>query len=178
MKNMLLGASLLLAALTACKKDPHDHNEQEQITRLILQFQHTTNSADVRTAAFSDLDGEGGNAPTIDTIRLADSSTYRCQLVLINDLKTPIDTISTEVLAEGDEHQFFFTTTGVSLSTAYDDQDSNGDPIGLRTLLTTGAAGTGTYRVVLKHQPEGTKDGNVATGETDVELVFPLELVF
>jgi hypothetical protein len=35
-----------------------------------------------------------------------------------------------------------------------------------------GAAGSGSVTVILKHQPDGLKDGTCAPGETDVELEF------
>lgn len=53
--------------------------------------------------------------------------------------------------------------------------DVNGYPIGLLNSVMTNAAGTGTLNVVLKHQP-GIKDGSSTTGETDVELLFQLEV--
>ncbi|MBK9461274.1 MAG: hypothetical protein IPN94_18040 [Sphingobacteriales bacterium] len=41
----------------------------------------------------------------------------------------------------------------------------------MATKFATGAVSTGILTVTLKHQP-GTKDNNIATGETDVQVNF------
>ena len=63
-----------------------------------------------------------------------------------------------------------------------DISDADGNPIGLATTVTTGAASTGEFTVILRHEPmkdaQGVKDGDItnAGGETDIEVNFPVEI--
>jgi len=73
--------------------------------------------------------------------------------------------------------------------------DADGNPVGLSSTLTTGAAGSGTLTVTLRHEPmksatgvtlrhepmksaTGVADGDItnAGGETDIEIVFPVDV--
>ena len=105
---------------------------------------------------------------------------YTTTLILLNETVSPVDTISNEVLAEGEDHQFFFAPAGVNITVAYNDVDGNGNPIGLLTTITTSAPSTGTLVVTLRHQPDktaaGVSGGDItnAGGETDIEVTFPL----
>ena len=177
--KLLLMLSLgFILAFQACKPDdPAPVNESELITSVVLNF---TDSAtqQVLTFQFRDPDGAGGNNPTVfDTLQLKANSTYFVSTLLLDESKSPVDTISNEVEEEGDEHQFFYTPqNGIAVTINYEDQDANGDPIGLATKWKTGALGTGSVLVVLKHQA-GEKNGSAATGETDVEVAFPTSIM-
>jgi hypothetical protein len=168
------GLFLAAGLLSGCDKDEDEQptNEGELITTVTLTMQEvgTTNTV---TATFRDPDGEGGNAPTkFDEIVLKPNAVYNTTITLLDESKTPAENISEEVEEEADDHQFFYTpTTGLNVTVAYDDKDSKNLPVGLKTKTTTGAASTGKLKVTLKHQP-GTKNNNIATGETDVELDF------
>lgn len=182
-KNILILATVSLFLLsTSCKKDknkvttPENPNEQELITTLKLTFVNNANAGDIVTAVFSDPDGDGGNAPTQhDNIVLSNNTTYTCTLLLLDESKTPTDTISKEVAEEKEVHQFFYTVTGANLTITYNDFDNNNVPVGLNTTASTGSAGTGTLKVVLKHQ-DGIKptsgNGDSSLGDTDVEVDF------
>ena len=99
------------------------------------------------------------------------------QVVLLDESKSPVDSISNEVKEEGDAHQFFYTVVNSTLTHSYaaTDLDSHGVPIGLAPNFTTGATSTGSLTVVLKHQP-GLKptsgNGDSSKGETDIEVIF------
>lgn len=187
MKNtsILYIVSLTVVAatlFTSCKKDdddpknPGDPNESELITTVRINFTDSAGTAPDVSVVFRDLDGDGGNAPTrFDTIRLQPSTTYFTEILLLDESKLPSDTISNEVAEEAEDHIFFFLHSGVNIATTYLDQDSNGLPLGLSTKWVTGASGSGTSRVTLKHQP-GVKDGSQAPGETDIELTFRSEV--
>lgn len=175
---LLTGAALFF---TGCKKDenqvtipPPVTNEQEVVTsvRLVITDSITGNAID--TVVFLDPDGDGSGAPTVfDALQLQANTTYFMQVVLLNTLASPTDTISNEVAAEANDHQFFFTITGAALTHTYLDSDTNTPPlpVGLQNKLRTGAASTGTFQVILKHQP-GIKNGSAATGDTDVDVTF------
>ncbi len=174
---------LLVVLIIGCKKDTtkpqdnHEHDESELITTVQLNFSGKGNSGNdtTFTVLFDDPDGTGGNKPTaFDTIRLAANKTYSCDLILLDKSKNPVDTISNEVKEEADDHLFFFTPSNKdALSVSINDKDSKGRNLGLKTSWVTTSAATGTVKVKLMHQP-GVKDGTTATGDTDVEVDFPL----
>ena len=62
----------------------------------------------------------------------------------------------------------------------YEDEDGDGNPIGLETTMITGDPSTGTLTVILRHEPDknadGVSDGDItnAGGETDIEVDFPV----
>ncbi|MBI1266680.1 MAG: type 1 periplasmic binding fold superfamily protein [Cryomorphaceae bacterium] len=179
MKTFKLPITILVMILgiVGCKKDkdevetPPIVNEEEVITTVKLMFTDIDGMAADTEAVFRDPDGEGGQSPDIfDDIVLAAGTTYQCTILLLNETVTPIDTISNEVLAEGDEHLFCFDVAGADATIVRTDTDGTYE-IGLESQWTTGLASQGTVTVVLKHQP-GIKDGTCGIGETDVEVVF------
>jgi hypothetical protein len=183
-KFKFLGTALLAGLLVvSCKKDdkkPDDHHhdhENELITTVQLNFSGKGISGNDTTfiVLFDDPDGTGGNKPTaFDTIRLAANKTYSCDLILLDKSKNPVDTISNEVKEEKDDHLFFFTPSNKeALSVTINDKDTKGRNLGLKTSWVTTTVANGTVKVKLMHQP-GVKDGTSATGDTDVEVDFPL----
>jgi len=150
-------------------------NETELITTIKMVMTDTA-SKTISTFVFSDLDGPGGNAPSrFDTILLKPNKVYQTSIYLLDETKTPIDSISNEVLEEGQDHLFVFAKTGVNLSFNYADKDINNLPIGLSSYWSAGASSNGTVTITLKHQP-GVKDGTAAPGETDVDVMFPCKI--
>ncbi len=167
-----------LTTLTGCKDEevPDVVNEEELITTVSLAFENTL-TGDISTFSFRDIDGPGGTAPTqFDTIRLTADSDFTLTTTLLNESVSPAEDITVEVAEEGVDHQFFYTVSaGLNLTIAYNDTDANGNPVGIINIAATEGASTGTITVVLKHQPD-IKDGNSATGDTDVEVVFVVEI--
>ncbi|NJL12725.1 MAG: type 1 periplasmic binding fold superfamily protein [Microscillaceae bacterium] len=182
-KNNFLAMAMLLNAmvlLSSCGDDdaPLPPNEEEIITTLRLEFTKS-GTAVTQTFEWQDLDGDGGNAPVIDAISLDANSTYDVKVLVLNETE-PVDladesyNITLEIEEEDDEHQFFFIkSAGLNLTFTYDDEDDNGNPVGLDNTFSTGAASTGTLTVTLKHQP-GIKTGTstINDGETDIEATF------
>lgn len=170
--KLVLLLFLTAGALTGCKNDDEAPpiNEEELITTITLRLTET-GTANVVTAAFQDVDGPGGNAPTVTDIVLKPNTVYQTAVTVLDESKTPAADITEEIKEEAEDHQFFYAPTAVNLTVAYADQDGNNLPVGLQTTFTTGAASTGQLRVTLKHQP-GIKNNNIATGETDVEVTF------
>lgn len=180
--NILPLILLVLTLSASCKKDKDDVmdpqppvNEGEVITTIRLSFIDSAGVLPLHTATFRDPDGDGGMAPDIhDTIRLTENNTYFVSLLLLNETETPPDTISNEVLAEADEHIFCFTPSGADLNIVRTDSDGTYE-IGLKSTWYSGVAGTGTVKVVLKHQP-GSKDGSCTPGDTDIDVDFVTEI--
>jgi hypothetical protein len=184
MKNTkkLLWALPLFSVLlfTACEKeDPVIPNEEELITTLIYTLTPAGGSNSV-VFSFQDLDGDGGDAPVIVNGTLAANTTYAGALSLLNETETPAESISEEVEEEADEHQFFFSASGVNATVSYADADGNGNPIGLASTVVAGAVSSGTLIITLRHEPaksaSGVSDGDItnAGGETDIEVTFDL----
>ncbi len=159
----------------SCKKKvttPPNPNDEELITTLQINF---TDSAGIEpgvTAIFKDVDGAGGNNPSQwDTIKLKANTTYLATILLLDETKSPADTISNEVMEEGADHLFCFTASNINTSIKRTDTDVNNLEIGLQTKWYNSAAGTGTVQVVLRHQP-GVKDGTCTPGASDVDVTF------
>jgi hypothetical protein len=176
----LLTAALLL--ITSCSKDdPEVPNEEEVITT--LRYVLTPNSGGMPVSmTFQDLDGDGGNAPIITGGTLDANTSYNGALTLLNETETPVEDITEEIEEEGVEHQFFFSSSLATLSVNYNDVDMNNKPIGLTTLVQTGASGAGDLTITLRHEPNknaaGVISGDItnAGGETDIEVTFPISV--
>ena len=181
--NLIAFTVLTALVFTACKKDDPDvPNEEEVITTLNYTLTPAGGGATV-TLSFVDLDGDGGNAPTITGGTLAANQTYTGTMELLNETETPAENVTTEIEEEALDHQFFFQTNISNLNIAYNDVDANGNPIGLSsTLSTDSVAASGTITVTLRHEPNksatGVSGGDItnAGGETDIEVVFPVDV--
>ena len=135
------------------------------------------------TLTFKDLDGDGGSSPEISSGKFFKNTTYLGELELLNEQLNPPVNISAEIKNEGEDHQFFYHTTGnLGISVQYEDQDSQGNPIGLKNKLITTSGSTGTLTITLRHEPDksapGVIAGNIANagGETDLEISFDVEV--
>ena len=178
-KSLTFLALSLSLIISSCKKDddpveePHDdHNHDEEIiTTLSLTFTDSAGVLPNYTAIFKDVDGVGGNEATqFDTIQLSSNSTYLVEIKLLNETESPAEDITDEVKAEDDEHIFCYTPSGVHVDIERTDSDGTYE-VGLSSKWKTNATGSGSVKVVLKHQPN-VKDGTCTSGETDIELDF------
>ena len=138
MKQIALVLAIILTGLQACEKDPKPNtppvNESELITTLIIE---ATDSASGQKSIFKfkDTDGEGGNAPSqLDSIELSPNRTYSVNLLLLDEGKTAVDTISNEVLNEGEDHLFNLTVSNLNMAIKLNELDKNGLPIGLKSI--------------------------------------------
>ena len=173
--------AVLFLAFSSCKDDdPVEEPDEEVITN--LNFVLTPTSGSAVTMTFEDLDGDGGNAPTIVGGTLQANTVYTGAITLSNESETPAEDITEEIAEEDEEHQFFFAVSGVNATVAYTDADADGNPIGLATTITTGDASSGTMTVTLRHEPakgaDGVAGGDIsnAGGETDIEVTFDVTI--
>lgn len=192
--NYLLYAVLTLFIFTACEDDdatPAEENEEEVITDVKLIF--TPASGSVVTATAQDPDGEGVQELQVSgAINLVSGSSYTLTYEIMNNLETPGEDIGEEIKEEDAEHQLFFSFTDGAFTSPtgngnidnasdpinYNDQDDNGNPVGLSTSWTAGDALTsGSFTVRLQHQPDvKTSTSTATTGDTDFELTFVLNI--
>lgn len=162
-------------SFTSCEKN--SENEEELITTLTYKLTPST-SGNAVTFIFKDTDGPGGNAPMISVSPLKANTVYNGELTFTNESVSPSEDITSEVKTEGKEHQVFFQSSLVKVE--YTDKDSDGNPLGLTSKLTTTGAGAGKLKIILRHEPNktasGVKDGNItnAGGETDIEVEFDI----
>ncbi len=171
-----------LLAVMSCSDDPDDpviENEEEVITTLTYTLTPFKGGSAV-VLSYQDLDGDGAGEPTITNGTLSAETTYTGALTILNETESPAESITEEIEEEDADHQFFFSTTISDLVVTYDDADDDGNPVGLATSLTTGAAGSGTLTVTLKHEPDksasGVSEGDMtnAGGETDISVTWTI----
>lgn len=185
--NYKFAILLFLAAsisFTSCKKDIDDvfiPNEEELITTLNYTMVPVGGGTTV-TMTYKDLDGDGSMAPVITNGTLAANTVYNCTIQVLNESESPAEDITTEVQDEALEHQFFFQPTNANVSVAYDDMDTDGNPIGIKSVLTTTTSGTSNLTIILRHEPAKTATGVAggditnAGGETDIEVTFEVDV--
>jgi hypothetical protein len=159
---------LVLLFTSACgdvEGDDHDHDhdhENEVITTVELTF---TPQSGGSATVFSWADLENDGSPVIDDIALTDGEAYDVTVSFLNELEDPVEDMTTEIGDEAEEHQLFFTGTGVQgpanptnanavVEHTYADTDSGGLPIGLDNTFTTLGTGSGELIVTLRHLPE------------------------
>ncbi|MEO0525994.1 MAG: GTP cyclohydrolase [Bacteroidota bacterium] len=198
-KNFRLLA-LLFAALTiitSCSDDddvPEEEEELEVITDVTLVFTNAADATDVVRASAQDPDGIGVQELVVqDEISLSASTTYTLTMEIFNNLETPGEDIGEEILDEDNEHQFFFSfsadafaspTGDGNIDTAsdplgYNDEDENGNPVGLSTSWTTPAETlmSGSFTARLQHQPDiKTATTGADDGDSDFDLTFVLNI--
>ncbi|WP_448518287.1 hypothetical protein [Rhodoflexus sp.] len=168
-----------VVVLSGCnRKDPEPENEKEAINRMEVVFTPVGGGSAV-TFLFSDPDGDGGNPPTITAPALRARTAYNVTLTLSKEDGSKREDKTAEILAEADAHQFFFIINPATLlAHRYNDVDKNNRPLGLRNVMETQAAGSGTLRIVLRHDLNkafpGLNSGNFqqAGGETDIDVTF------
>jgi hypothetical protein len=202
MRNSITGSILtsvvlflVMPAIQGCDpKDPKEEAIPETITKVVLDFIPQIGTSVIVEA--TDPDGDGVQGMVVGyPIDLKMNTTYTLKITMINGLASPNDAdyyVSDEVRAEGVDHMLFFgwtnslfaspagagnidsRTGAVNYIGGSDSNDANGMPLGLTTTWTTRpAVGTGTFRVILKHQP-GLKSYTSGTdiGETDLDVTF------
>jgi hypothetical protein len=158
---VLIGSTLVF---TSCKEDA---DEQENINVIKLKLGSVTYT-------WSDTDGAGGKAPVIDTIKLAVNATSAFTVELSDGSTSPAKDFTAEVIVEKNDHLFVYTVTGAKLTASGLSTDSNGKVFGQSGTMTASTASTGTLQIVLKHLPDKSAANSATTGETDVDVTFPV----
>lgn len=182
MKTMKTSAfyALLTLAMLGCSDDdttPEIINEDELITTVILTL--TPDSGDQVVLTTIDLDGDGPDEPVTTVVgSFSENTQYQGAVQFLNETEDPAEDITQEVIEEADEHQVFYTISeGLNIQTTYEDQDTQGNPLGVQITLSTGAASEGSLTVTLRHEPVKPNDGlESAGGETDISTSFDVSI--
>ncbi len=178
MKNQLLfllsTAFLFLAGSCEKAKAPHAGHNHAVITTVRINF---TDQADQSTFSFeySDPDGVGGNNPNIETIFLDSGHVYSVTVEFWDESSNPAESVTSAIQITGFEHIVCYEALGnLMIDFNITDVDGNGLPLGLESEWTVTSANDGNFKLNLRHQPGGIKDGTCAPGESDVEAIFPV----
>ena len=152
---------------------PEPINEEEVITTMTVTLVAHDGSG-VVTMQTQDLDGEGPALPEVTVSGpISAASSYSGSVQFLNEMEDPAEDITEEVLEEADEHQVFFSASGLDLDFVYGDFDSNGNPLGTQFILAPNSSGSGTITITLVHEPTKPNDGlDSAGGEIDIQTTF------
>lgn len=192
----IISSFIVLSTFFSCEEpddkkvnNPPIVNSQEQITTVLIKgYNHDdpSNTAQQFTVKWEDLDGTGGNAPTIDSMLLDTGVEYHFHVLLLDKTKTPFDTISNEVEKEKNVHQFFYTPSA-NLLNKLDierlDLDNNTPPlpVGMECHMKILATPTysipliGNLNMVLSHY-DGVPKTASPSSESDIDINFPVKL--
>lgn len=174
---------VVAVAFYACNKDektvspPVPGNEFLTTVRLIAT--NTANASDVQVVTITDTSLVKHPADSINNpnLKLKANSTYTVQVLFLDETTKPAGNITKDIYDRRNYHLICFTSSGTSLSVARTDMDTNTPPLqlGLQDKFTTGAAGTGTLNVQLRHQPNA-KTGDCAPGSTDADVTYKVTI--
>jgi hypothetical protein len=178
-KTPLLYALVLTSLFAACKKTEQDvapTDDNEAITTVVLRLTNKAVASEIVTATIDNLTTTP--VTTNATLTLKPNTTYTGVVELTDKSKTPNVDVTKEVAEEKNEHLVVYTPAPATLfGITITDRDTNPAPgpypVGLAYEIRTNAAGTGTLRVVLRHQP-GSKNGTATPGTTDLDVQFPV----
>jgi hypothetical protein len=182
MRKLNFLATVLFTTLlfVSCSKDddstPEPVNEDEVITTLTATLVPAGQGTTI-TLKSQDLDGDGPNAPVITVSgNLSAGVIYNGTIELLNEMESPAEDITEEVEEEDLDHQFFYTIGGgLDVTTSYENNDSEGNPLGTEFTLVAGAASSGALTFTLRHEPTKPNTGlDDAGGETDIAVTFNL----
>ena len=186
-QTFLLPLLILSLIFTGCSDDDdhddHSHrvNEEEVITTVEVTLSDGTNSY---VLIWEDLDGDGPDLPIITGATIP-SNSYDAEIQLYNKTLDPTDdeyVVTTEILEEDVDHQFFFNASnGLNVfDFVYADADVDGNPIGQQFIIEDVSGSGGDLNIVLLHEPnknaDGVSDGDItnAGGDTDIDITFPI----
>ncbi|GAB3666496.1 hypothetical protein GCM10028791_42320 [Echinicola sediminis] len=191
--SLALLLSVTLSFLSCSKDDPVPELDQEVITEVTLSFTEVDDNGNTLGASleFEARAEEGialGGNLDIDVITgLESGKRYLMEVSAYNGIAE--EDITEEIEEEADEHQFYylgsaFVGNSSFMTYTYDDEDENGNPIGLKGLVTVDeslSSNTGQIRVILRHDLDKDYEGAdqphwenfvQAGGESDLDITF------
>jgi hypothetical protein len=186
-KSILVCLSVFILIFSCRPKDVQNpqnpQSDNEKVTHVYLYLEDTSVTPHaIKTFVWSQMDSTEDPSISYDTLEMGKN--YLGSVMMLDQTKTPFDTLSHEFEEEALklEHQFFYDCSPTSLLTftySNSDKDANGVPVGITPNVFANALGTGSMHVVLKHQP-GVKpnsgNGNSTLGSTDLDIVFPVKV--
>lgn len=187
MRKITFKSILLIVAtvvLNSCNNkskvaEPQIVNENEVITTLILDLVDSSDISKKIRLKSRDLNPGDNLPPTFEISELQDNKTYYGTITLLDESKTPADTISNAVAEEKEDHQFVYSTNNLGFTVTYSntDIDAKGYYVGLRPIIKTkNISGQNVnLQVILYHLPgikKASTEENAKNGSADIQTIF------
>ena len=181
--NILLAGTLfmLLLLLNSCKKEEKTVSPplpgNEFLTTVKLVATNAANSSDVQTVSVKQLPDQPVDYSNA-TLNIKKNATYHVQVYFLDETTSPAGDITADIRERENYHLICFNVTGIALTVSRTDMDTNTPPlpIGLSDDFVTGATGTGSLNVQLRHQPNA-KNGTCDPGSSDADVDFPVNVI-
>ncbi len=169
--NKLIHTALLLIVtmfVFSCKKDD-ETTVEENITKVVVEL---TKNGVTTSYAWEDKDGDGGNTPVIDSIKLTPNTLHSGRIRVFDGSNE----ITSEIEAESAAHLFTFTSDNLNSDVYGLNTDASGNPFGTTFNWATLYNGSSTMTIRLYHEPTDKNNENSPGGEVDFEVVFPVNV--
>lgn len=176
---------LVVASIFSCSSDdstPKVINQEEVITDVSLSFSNEAGEVFIYSFTDPQYRAEDYVAPVIS---LESGKTYQVEANFYN-ISNPEEPelLTEEIQEERDDHFLTYDFTEVHVDLSRTDgplsTDSDGVQIGLSTQWIAGEAGNGTLILKLIHQATEKittpAEGSFTGGETDVQVIFEIEI--
>jgi len=173
--TLIIGSAL---SFTACDQNNTSEpvNEPETITTVTLAIYDQV-AQESSFASYTDPDGPGGEAATIEPIAFEAGKAYTILVLFYDDSGQEEVSINAQVEFEGLDHQICFRTTGVVPEPLPQTFDDNGNPVGRENFFGPKEVGSGSLQVTLLHKPDKEAADPCASGIIDVQtLAFPVTI--
>lgn len=184
-KTILVLSTVIGLFLYSCKNKPQNPSSGGVVeNEVITTYQWTlTDSANMNNKvqfSYRDLTPNDNNAGVFVVGDLEPNKTYLGTIVLLDETKNPVDTVSKEILELADEHQFQFQSSNSKVTVSYidsGDDDSYGLPLGLQQKIKVGniAGEKVNLSATLYHIPHNKSMDylyNAANGSIDLQVNF------
>lgn len=179
-------AVMAVAMLASCSDDdtPAPVEEEEAITKIVLTFINQANATNTVVLTWDDANEDevidAGEKTVVGTF--STGAVYNAEIGLFNEDE---DFLDEDILADQagiDAHFFVYDTTlDFTMARAGDDNvRTDNNKLGVKTVWTAGAAGTGTITIQLFHESPSVDDsdgfGTAAGDDTDIDISFDAEI--
>jgi hypothetical protein len=163
--SLLLSLFTLALVCTECKKT------KEQAKELITTVELHDHDGG---AEYKWEDKEGDGNPTIDTVRLKVGEVVEFELHFYDASGSTTQELTAEIRAEAKDHLVIYASPSSSLQIVTQDVDANNKPLGLKSEWSPMGVGGAMVRISLKHLADKNAADPSVTGDTDVEVTFPV----
>lgn len=187
-KNIFLASTLSVIMFNCINDDDHDHSEHGEPNLVRITFKNVSDIKDSVIVQYSDPDLEGPLPTVVDSIRLKENSSYSFSIKLLDQSKTPIEDLTSEIVAEKDAHLFVFCDESSNLNFSF--LETKSVRFGRTGQVNTGSRTKGILKVQLLHEADKQKftmsdcellnntnqSRNKVGGETDLDIAFPFSI--
>ncbi len=179
-KKIISFFSLTLLLSTACKKEKQpavtEEEDNELLTTCKLTITRTDSMQDVQTAVWKKLNPNDASLPdtSLAHFSLKSNRKYQVEIAILDETKSPAESINAVIIERSDEHLFCFTpSSGLNLSVKRLDYDTRTPQLelGLKNEFSAGTVSQGFLQIQLRHQPN-VKNGDCGPGSTDMDVSF------